>query len=270
MPPSEKIFRTICLCHIREAEGATCGARRATGRPRVLEFEYLLDRIVYALRTGCQWSALPVRDGSYKTVHHYFHKWALRGVFERAWHDTVRWYKRVRPARRGRPRAEARVVVIDTSFVKNVHGRDVLGRNPTDRGRNATKVSMLTDARGTPLALTFHRANRHDSKTLAHTLRVAERSVGVCGWADTLHADKGYDAQTCREACLAYGLRPVISRRGRPTDRRDNATRVVVEQTFGLLDQFRRIRVRYDAKIQTFKAFHFVACGLIAARRVSA
>jgi len=72
-------------------------------------------------------------------------------------------------------------VVVDTPFVKNVHGRDVfiLGRNPTDRGLNATKVSMLTDARGTPLALTFHRANRYDSKTLAHTLGVAERTVGI-------------------------------------------------------------------------------------------
>jgi len=70
-------------------------------------------------------------------------------VFERAWFDTARWYKRVRPAdARRRSRYRARTVAVDTSFVKNVHGRDVLGRNPTDRGRNATKVSMLTDARG--------------------------------------------------------------------------------------------------------------------------
>ena len=87
---------------------------------------------------------------------------------------------------------------------------------------------------------------------------------------DTIHADKGYDARTCREACVAHGLRPVISRRGSPCDRRANATRVVVEQTFGILDQFRRIRVRYDAKIQTFKAFHYMACGLIASRRCAA
>ena len=72
-------------------------------------------------------------------------------MFERAWFDTARWYlyKRVRPFdTRRRSRHRARTVVVDTSFVKNVHGRDVLGRNPTDRGRNATKVSMLTDARG--------------------------------------------------------------------------------------------------------------------------
>ena len=98
----------------------------------MLSLEYLLDRIVYALRTGCQWSALPVQHGSYKTVHHYFHKWALQGVFERAWFDMARWYKRVRPAdARRRSRHRARTVVVDTSFVKNVHGPDVfiLGRD---------------------------------------------------------------------------------------------------------------------------------------------
>ena len=53
---------------------------------------------------------------------------------------------------------------MDAPLIKNVHGCDVLGRNPmlggnpTDCGRNATKVSMLTDATSTPLALTtFHR-----------------------------------------------------------------------------------------------------------------
>ena len=34
-------------------------------------------------------------------------------------------------------------IIADTSYVKNVSGRDVIGRNHTDRGRMATKVSML-------------------------------------------------------------------------------------------------------------------------------
>uniref|UniRef100_A0A6C0C100 Uncharacterized protein n=1 Tax=viral metagenome TaxID=1070528 RepID=A0A6C0C100_9ZZZZ len=42
-------------------------------------------------------------------------------------------------------------LVIDTSYVKNVHGFDVVGRNPTDRGRKASKISLLTNSRRTPL-----------------------------------------------------------------------------------------------------------------------
>eukprot|EP00959_Pyramimonas_sp_CCMP1952_P225399 4713934-Pyramimonas_sp.AAC.1 len=42
-------------------------------------------------------------------------------------------------------------LVLDASFVKNVHGSHVLGPNPMDRGRNGSRVSLLTDSKGTPL-----------------------------------------------------------------------------------------------------------------------
>ena len=35
--------------------------------------------------------------------------------------------------------------------------------------------------------------------------------------------------------------------------------RYVVEQTFGLLDQFRRIRSRYEALVRNFKSMHHIA-----------
>ena len=57
-------------------------------------------------------------------------------------------------------------LVLDTSFVKNVHGSDVLGPNPTDRGRNGSKVSLLTDSKGTPLCAVLHKANKNDALTI--------------------------------------------------------------------------------------------------------
>ncbi len=139
----------------------------------------------------------------------------------------------------------------DTSFVKNVHGTQVLGRNPTDRGRKATKVSLLTDKQGTPLCTVFHKANKNDCCTLRHLLSNAARKTNSVGRYKELLADKGYDSQDCRGVCSAFGLTNSIPhRRTRDIDRR----RYAVEQTFGILDQFRRIRVRYD-----FKSFHYIA-----------
>ena len=37
---------------------------------------------------------------------------------------------------------------MQASYVKNIRGRNLLGRNPTDRGRNSSKISALTDKRG--------------------------------------------------------------------------------------------------------------------------
>ena len=71
--------------------------------------------------------------------------------------------------------------MLDTSFIKNVHGSDVVGPNPTDRGRMASKISLLTDSRGTPLCAVFHKANKHDGSTLKHTLETFQRKVAGHG-----------------------------------------------------------------------------------------
>jgi transposase len=125
------------------------------------------------------------------------------------------------------------------------------------QGRRATKVSLMTDSCGTPLCSVFHKANKHDSQTLKHLLSTATRKTGgVVSHYDELLADKGYDSRDCRLTCATFGLRASISqRRTREGDKR----RYVVEQTFGILDQFRRIRVRYDALISHFKSFHYLA-----------
>jgi len=100
-------------------------------------------------------------------------------------------------------------LLVDTSFVKNQYGRTVLGPNPTDRGRKATKVSLLTDINGVPLQVNFHPGNRHDSQTLPHLLQEASRHLGNSMTAFTgLIADKGYDSHDCRTACRMRGLRP--------------------------------------------------------------
>jgi putative transposase len=215
------------------------------GRRPKLSTAYLLDRIFFVCRTGCQWSHLPVENSSYKTVYHYFSKWSKARVFEDAFYAMVR----ARPTKNT-------TLIADTSFVKNVHGTQVLGRNPTDRGRKATKVSLLTDKQGTPLCTVFHKANKNDCLTLRHLLNTAARKTDSVRHYRELLADKGYDSQDCRGVCSAFGLTSGIPhRRTRDTDPR----RYAVEQTFGILDQFRRIRVRYDALISHFKSFHYFA-----------
>ena len=168
-------------------------APKSIGRPRVASTTFVLDRVLYLCRTGCQWAHLPLPDFmSYKTIYHRFRIWAKHRVFEDAFYQRVCSY-----------RMQHRTpLVVDTSFVKNQYGRDVLGRNPTDRARKATKVSMLADADGVPLAFHFHPANKHDSGTIGHLLDTASRKAGGNLQShESLYADKGYDAQ--------FGARPL-------------------------------------------------------------
>jgi hypothetical protein len=92
---------------------------------------------------------------------------------------------------------------VDTSYVKNVHGRDVTGRGrkskifyPTNRGRKATKISLLTDSRGTPLCCVFHRGNKSHALILRHLLDTASRKTERLNNYSALMGDKGYDSST--------------------------------------------------------------------------
>ena len=50
------------------------------GRPAV-PFRKVLNGILYVLRTGCQWKAVPKEFGSGSTCHKRFQEWQRRGVF---------------------------------------------------------------------------------------------------------------------------------------------------------------------------------------------
>lgn len=47
------------------------------------------DGIIYHLRTGCQWAALPAEFGDDSSVHRTMQRWAARGVFDRIWATLV-------------------------------------------------------------------------------------------------------------------------------------------------------------------------------------
>ena len=61
------------------------------GRPAV-PFRRVLDGILYVLRTGCQWQAVPKAFGSGSTCHRRFQQWVADGTWERLWADQLRRY----------------------------------------------------------------------------------------------------------------------------------------------------------------------------------
>ena len=247
------VARTILLQVIQEFESG----RVVRHIKRRIPLDYVLDRIVFVLTTGSQWSHLEVKDGSWKTIYHYFTKWSSAHLFKHAYDHLVSVYLKRNPLTQN--------IVIDTSFIKNVFGRDCVGPSPFDRGRKATKVSTVVDARGVPLVFTFHRGNRNDSRTLQHTLRKCP--VSLCG--KSLYADKIYDTQHCHDVLAKQGIHNKISQRLQVVAPADNRVRIVVEHTFAWLDKFRRILMRFDGKVAHLRSWHYLAgCQLISRRCV--
>ena len=59
---------------------------------------------------------------------------------------------------------------MDSSMTKNQYGIDCIGRNPTDRGRNATKISTLCDQNGVTISIHSSPANIPGVSLLESTL----------------------------------------------------------------------------------------------------
>ncbi len=89
-------------------------------------------------------------------------------------------------------------VTVDGCIVKAPCGGEAAGKSPVDRGKQGSKRSLLTDAKGIPLGCAVAQANRHDSPFLRPALAKlgwSERYFG-CGLPEriTIHLDAGYDS----------------------------------------------------------------------------
>lgn len=151
---------------------------------------------------------------------------------------------------------------------------DLVGANPTDRGKSGVKRSLLVEGDGGPLAVVVAGANVHDTKLLSATLDaiVVERPQASDARSEHLCLDKGYDNPTGRQAVADHGYTAHIRRIGEEKrdeqgEKRYPARRWVVERTLAWLSKCRAILVRYDKKAQNYLALLELACGLLWYRR---
>jgi putative transposase len=163
--------------------------RNIGGRPAA-ELRKLMSGILYILRTGCQWNALPQEYGvSGKTTHRYFQRWVRAGVFKHMWQAGLNEYDEFKGI-------EWKWQAADGAMTKSPLGGEKTGKNPTDRGKIGTKRSLLVNEQGLPLGIVVSGANTPDGKLLEPTLlaipieRPDSRQV-----EQHLSLDKGYSGE---------------------------------------------------------------------------
>ena len=243
------IFQRLVLI---EAEKRCPPSKR--GRPRELRDDEALSVFFKVLRTGMQWREVG-GDVHYSTLLRKMHLWSKNQVFDAAYTKALKTYKRLFPTKH---------YCVDSSYVKNAFGRECVGKNHTDRGRKALKLSVVVDQHGIAHGVCCHPGNRPDVCLLQDTLR----SMLVDIESRPLYADKGYDSRNNRKVCQTAGVQDRIFRRRTTGTRRTHAKRIVVEHTFAWLKSYRRLLHFYDTTPVTFRAFVVIALGHILARRV--
>lgn len=160
---------------------------KETGRPRANP-RNVMDAIIFRIRSGCQWNHIPRVYGDDSTIHRTFQHWVEIDLFPQLWALLVQ-------------ECEAFGLVdwewqaADSAMGKARLGGDEIGPNPTDRAKNGSKKSILTDRHGGPLAVVVAGANVVDAKLLDKTIEaiVVDRPKPTNKKPQHLCLDKGYD-----------------------------------------------------------------------------
>jgi len=129
---------------------------RKQGRPRVSNRD-VLDGIWHVLWTGCQWKSIEKEwfQVSSSVLHERFQTWQEQGLFKKLFKKMVSYYARA-------CKIGWRWQSVDSMMSPAPLGGCQTGKNPTDRGKSGSKVHLLVDERGAPLAIFITGANEHD------------------------------------------------------------------------------------------------------------
>ena len=167
-------------------------------------------------------------------------------------------------------------IVVDSCSVRAKRGGDLVGPNPTDRGKPGTKYHVVVEADGLPLASA---ANVNDTQLLPHLLnralvvcanlgRLIAPSRG-CGAAAAGARDAGYHSADNRGLCLREGIQPAIRRKDGDHGSGLGAVRSIVEYVNAWLLSNKRLDRRHDRSAGVIQSLLTTACILVIANRLA-
>jgi transposase len=161
-------------------------------------------------------------------------------------------------------------------------GRDLLGWQlrpgekrgaavgKTKRGKG-TKWMVLVDGQGLPLGVRLESASPAEVTLAEATLdevRVPRPKGRPRQKPERVIADRGYDSDPLRERLQKRGIELIAPYRKNNKERRHEdgrklrryIRRWIVERTNAWLGQFRRLLVRHEHLLSTYRAFFYLAC----------
>ena len=221
----------------------------ATGRPRLWSSLLMLQALWFMCRFSVPWRSLPESFPPRQSVATRLRRWRLLGTLERAL-AVVNACLRLARGRRRRPSA----TIVDTQTVKTGPQRGPRGYDAGKKLKGRKRVLMV-DTDGNPLGVQVVPADVQDRDALpALAPDLAGRTSLLLMWLD-----RGF-AGDAPEAFLAgYGIGVEIvgtkQRKGFQVEKR----RWKVEQTFGCLQRYRRLRVDDEMSCESARAMTLLA-----------
>jgi putative transposase len=239
------------------------------GRP-LADDRAVLNGIWYVLWTGCQWKAVSREwfGVCSSTLHQRFQQWQQAGIFLKLMRLMVTFYARQHGI-------QWLWQALDSKSCPAPLGGSETGKSPVDRSKRGSKIHLLVDQEGAPLAVVVSGANVHD-KWLADEviISVVIPRPDPKQVEQHLCLDKGYDYEDVHQFVEAERYVAHIKHRRRrgepkledcpiPGETQYPARRWVVERTLSWLTKRRSLRVRWCKKADNWLGLIQLACAHI-------
>ena len=228
----------------------------------------IIDAIFYKCKTGVQWGSLTHNNIHYSVVRYHFNIWSRDNIFHICWKKILTMYQK-----KNKYKANLKAQSIDCSFIKSINGVDKIGRNSTDRGRNATKLSVVTDILGVPIGYLLACANEADCKLFDKTL---ERRIVKNKTKSNLYADKGYSNKNNKEEAEKYNLKLCVENKKNckiplfdTPIKEIRKNRYVCEADFSWIKNYKNVRLRYDKTCRNFDSFILISFMFVTNNKIS-
>jgi transposase/transposase-like protein len=142
-PEHRRAWRQVYASSVTDKEWAVIqpllGRTDARGRPKRHATRTMLDAVMYVLRTGCQWRALPKDFPPFPAVWSTFRRWRDSGLLERVYAALLELW-RTRSGRGAVPSA----AVIDSQTVKTTEKGGSAATTAARRRRGGSVTSSST------------------------------------------------------------------------------------------------------------------------------
>jgi len=118
--------------------------RKEGGGRKNLDFRQVFCGILYVLKTGSQWKAIPKEFGSSSSIHEYFRYWESLGVFHKTWELGLIIYDEMQGI-------AWEWQALDASHIKSPMGNDSVRKSPVDRGKKWNKKTFINGRKWYPV-----------------------------------------------------------------------------------------------------------------------